>query len=72
MTVQMTVDPDICIGSGECVALDPEAIELDDRGCAHPLILELDDDRAERLREACPVGAISVRRTEIAAGHDRY
>jgi ferredoxin len=60
MTMHVTVDPDSCIGSGECVALDPEAIELDDRGCAQPLLSELDDDRAQRLSEACPVGAISV------------
>lgn len=60
MTVHLTVDPDVCIGSGECVALDPDAIELDDRGCAHPLIAAFDDDRAQRLSEACPVGAISV------------
>ncbi len=23
MTVQLIVDPDVCIGSGECVATDP-------------------------------------------------
>lgn len=60
MAAHLTIDADVCIGSGECVALDPEAVELDDRGCAHVLVSELDDDRAEPLAEACPVGAISV------------
>ena len=37
MPVHVIVDPDICIGSGECVALDPEAVELD-QGSAHVLV----------------------------------
>ena len=34
MPVRVVVDPDVCIGSGECVAEDPDAVELDDSGCA--------------------------------------
>jgi ferredoxin len=59
MLVHLTVDPDVCIGSAECVALDPEAIELDDQGCARPLLSEMDDARARRLCDACPVGALA-------------
>ena len=62
MTVQLIVDPDVCIGSGECVATDPEAIELDDTGCARVLIAELDEERAGNLCDVCPVGALSIKR----------
>ena len=62
MTVRLIVDPDVCIGSGECVAEDPEAIELDDTGCARVLIAELEDERAGLICDACPVGALSIER----------
>ena len=59
MPVHVIADPDTCIGSGECVATDPEAVELDD-GIARILVPDLDEERAERLAEACPVGAIVI------------
>lgn len=62
MTVHLIVDEDVCIGSGECVAEDPEAIELDDTGCARVLIAELDEERAGNLCDVCPVGALSIKR----------
>ena len=49
MTVRVIVDPDVCIGSGECVATDPEAMELD-------------EDRATNICDVCPVGALSIER----------
>lgn len=60
MNVSVIVDPDICIGSGECIALDPEAIELDEQGTARLLLAELDEQRAKRLCDVCPVGALSI------------
>jgi ferredoxin len=62
MPVHLIVDEDVCIGSGECVAEDPEAIELDDTGCARVLIAELDEERAGNLCDVCPVGALSIKR----------
>ena len=59
MPVHVIVDPDICIGSGECVGLDPEAVELLD-GVAHVRIDPIDEVRAERICDACPVGALSI------------
>jgi ferredoxin len=59
MSVHIIVDPDICIGSGECVAVDPEAVELD-QGCAHVLVDPLEEARAERICDACPVGALTL------------
>ncbi len=60
MPVPLIVDPDACIGSAECVALDPEAIELDEHGTARMLVLELDEERARSICDACPVGALSI------------
>jgi ferredoxin len=57
---RLIVDPDTCIGSGECVAEDPDAIEIDDSGVAHVLIGQMDHDRAQRICDTCPVGALSV------------
>ena len=60
MLVHLIVDPDVCIGSAECVALDPEAVELDEHGIAHVLIPELEEERANQICDACPVGALSI------------
>ena len=58
--VRVIVDPDVCIGSSECVALDPEAVELDEHGTAHILIPELEEQRAKEICDTCPVGALSI------------
>jgi ferredoxin len=60
MNVQVVVDEDTCIGSGECIALDPDAVEMDSHGTAHILLPELDEERAKRLCATCPVGALSI------------
>ena len=61
MEMQLIIDPDTCVGYGECVAQDAEAVALDDHGCAHPRMATLDADRAQRICAACPVGAITLR-----------
>jgi len=63
MLVHVIVDPDACIGSGECVGLDPEAIELDEHGIARLLVAELEEGRAKELCDTCPVGALSIARS---------
>ena len=60
MGVRVIVDADSCIGSGECVAVDPEAVEIEAGGLARMLIDDLDEDRAIGICRACPVGALSV------------
>ncbi len=60
MGVRIAVDVDGCIGSGECVAIDPDAVELDEAGIARMLIDDLDEDRAERICRSCPVSALSI------------
>lgn len=60
MSARVIVDVDACIGSGECVAVDPEAMEIDETGCARVLIDVMDEERAQRICRSCPVGALSV------------
>jgi ferredoxin len=60
MLVAVTVDPDTCIGSAECVALEPDAVELDEYGTARMLVAELEEERARQLCEVCPIGALSI------------
>ena len=59
---RVIVDEDLCIGSGECIAEDPEVMELDEHGCARVLVANIEDDRAQRICDACPVGALTVSR----------
>ena len=60
MTVNIVIDQNACVGYGECVAEDAEAVELDASGCAHVLLGDLDEKRARKLCEACPTGAIRL------------
>ena len=60
MMVHLIVDPDVCIGSAECVALDPEAVGLDEHSTAHILVPELEGQRAAEICDVCPVGALSI------------
>lgn len=63
MLVQLIVDPDACIGSGECVSLDPEAVDLDENGTAIVIAPELEERRAKALCDVCPTGALSIARS---------
>jgi ferredoxin len=61
--VQVSVDPDLCIGSGDCVNLVPAAFRLDEeRGISTPLDGARDVDPARLVAAArgCPTQAIRV------------
>jgi ferredoxin len=63
MSVAVSVDPDLCIGSGECVRIVPAAFALDDdEGVSHPTPLAGESDLALLLEAArsCPTQAIAV------------
>jgi ferredoxin len=61
--LRITIDPDLCIGSGDCVRLAPHAFRIDEgRGISTPLPAAATADR-EILEEAafnCPTNAIAV------------
>jgi ferredoxin len=67
MTIEVRVDPDLCIGSGDCVRILPAAFRIDDdRGVSVPLDGAGDRD-PELLKKAaftCPTQSIRL----VAAG----
>jgi len=60
--VKLVVDRVLCIGYGECVGEDPDAVALDEDGCSHMIIASLARPRAERICAVCPTGAIAIDR----------
>ena len=58
--VTVEIDRNACIGYGECVTEDPDAVELDRDGCARLLVPNLEPARARRLCAVCPANAISI------------
>ena len=63
MGLQVSVDPELCIGSGDCVRLVPDAFVIDESlGVSVPLDGVADADRDLVLQAAmgCPTQAIRV------------
>ena len=59
--VRVTVDPELCMGSGTCMAVAPALFDMGDDGTAKPLQSVV--ERSAKLDEAvsrCPTGAIEV------------
>ena len=57
--IRIEVDRDLCIGSGDCVASQPDVFVLDDEGKA--VVLDPDSADTDDIVEAatnCPVTAI--------------
>lgn len=60
---RVTIDPDLCIGSGDCVRLLPEAFQIDERrGVSTPLpgVATADADLLAEAAFNCPTHAIAV------------
>lgn len=55
----ITVNKDLCIGCGACVALCPKVFKLGDDGKSEPISQE-DKECAQKAAESCPVQAIAV------------
>ena len=68
---QVKVNRELCVGSGECVAIAPDAFTLDEEGLAQPLEGVSTTDREVLLRAAadCPTNSIQV---ETADGEVLY
>jgi ferredoxin len=59
--VDIEIDWDRCMGSGNCVFLAPETFDLGEDG--HAVVLDpgaTDETRLRVAAEGCPVGAISL------------
>ena len=60
---RVTIDPDLCIGSGECVRLVPDAFRIDEgRGVSMPLpgAATADPDLVAEAAFNCPTQAITI------------
>jgi ferredoxin len=59
--MKVTVDADVCVGTGSCEALCPEVFELTDEGISKVKVDEVPSEHEGAVREAmdaCPVDAI--------------
>ena len=62
-SMQVTVDPDLCIGSAECVRILPGGFHIDeDRGISvpQPAANDADFDVLAEIVRSCPTGAVRV------------
>jgi len=62
-TAQVTVDPDLCIGSAECVRILPSGFQIDEaRGVSvpQPPAGSADVDVLADVVRSCPTGAVRV------------
>ena len=63
MGLQVDIDRDVCMGSGNCVYGAPGVFDLDDKGVA--IVLDptaSPEDKVILAAKNCPTRAISVRR----------
>ena len=63
MSIEVTVDPDLCIGSGDCVRILSAAFRIDDaRGVSVPLDGAGDQDPVllEKAAFSCPTQSIRL------------
>jgi ferredoxin len=70
--VEVRIDRERCMGSGNCLFLAPETFDQDESGLA--VVLDpaaTPDERLVVVADGCPVGAISVWRdgTRLDKGH---
>jgi ferredoxin len=59
--LEVKIDRDRCMGSGNCVFWAPETFDLSEDG--HAVVLDAaatEDDRLRTAAQGCPVGAISL------------
>jgi ferredoxin len=64
--LDVQIDWDKCMGSGNCMFWAPETFELSDDG--HAVVLDAtatDEGRLRVAAEGCPVGAISLWRNGV-------
>ena len=65
--MEIKIDWDRCMGSGNCVFWAPDSFDLGDDG--HAVVLDpaaTEEDKLRIAAEGCPVGAISLWRDGVA------
>jgi ferredoxin len=59
--VKIEIDPDRCMGHGQCEMFGPDLFAVDDDGLAHPRVEQPGTELQAQARDAaqrCPEGAI--------------
>jgi ferredoxin len=60
--VAIEIDENRCVGIGVCVDTEPDAVILDEDAISRPVEgVRLPRERAQKLCDLCPSGAISIR-----------
>ena len=57
--MSITINKELCIGCGTCIALCPDSFKLDGSGKAEA-VNQKDVECAKNAAESCPVQAISI------------
>lgn len=66
LTIQIQINRDKCMGSGNCVFWAPKAFDLDDDGFSVALEpAEADEQQLWQAQDGCPTGAISLWRDGV-------
>jgi ferredoxin len=61
MSVRVTVDRELCIGSANCVHITDDAMQLDEEGVAGVVhAAAASPEQFHRAARSCPTGAITV------------
>lgn len=61
MRWKITVDHDVCLGSGTCTAIAPELFALDDEDHSAPVVADAEENQIILdAAHMCPTGAISL------------
>jgi ferredoxin len=58
--IAVRIDPNVCVGSGMCVASHPDKFAFQADGHARYTAQVLDEAAAREAEELCPVSAISL------------
>ena len=63
---RIEVDRELCIGAASCIAVAPDAFELDpeNKAVVKPLWANLTDEQLLEAAKACPVAAIMLYGTD--------
>lgn len=62
MSVEARVDADVCIGSGDCVRIAPDAFQIGEQGVSRPQpgMSKTQTEVLLRAARECPINAIKV------------
>lgn len=58
--VRVEVDSQVCVGSQQCIGVDPKRFQLTAQGWAHYAASDIDEQLAVEAADLCPVSAIRL------------